>query len=85
MLAAIFTYDVLVPAGVCLVVLGVALRGYQTSIKRRLASERQDQRLSGEPTAEPRPLTHWEKNAGNYSRAAIILGVLVTIAGFLRR
>lgn len=85
MLASIFSYDVLVPAGVCLVVLGVALRGYQTSIKRRLASERQHQRLSGEPTPQPRALTHWERHAGNYARAAIVLGVIVTILGFFRR
>jgi hypothetical protein len=85
MIASLFRYDVLVPLGVCLIVIGVALRGYSSSIKRRLASERQHQRLSGERTAEPRPLTHWERHAAAYARAAIGVGVLVALVGFFRR
>ncbi|MBI2513794.1 MAG: hypothetical protein HYV96_17640 [Opitutae bacterium] len=84
-MSSLLRYDVLVPAGVCLIVLGIALRSANASLKRRLASERQDQQLSGARTAAPRPLTHWERHAGAYARAAIGLGVLATLAGFFRR
>jgi hypothetical protein len=84
-MSSLFRYDVLVPVGVCLIVLGVALRSAHASLKRRLANERQDQQLSGVRTAAPRPLTHWERHVANYARAAIALGVLTTLVGFFRR
>lgn len=84
-MSSLLRFDVLAPVGVCLVVVGLALRGYNASIKRRLAGERQHQRLSGERTAAPRALTHWERQAGNYARAAIVLGLALTVAGYFRR
>lgn len=82
---SLLRYDVLVPAGVCLIVVGVALRNAAASTKRRLASERQDQQLSGGRTAAPRALTHWERHAGAYARLAIALGVAVALMGFFIR
>jgi hypothetical protein len=78
-------YEPLVAVGVCLIVLGLVLRGIATAIKRRLANERQHQRLTGERSAEARPLTHFERHAGRYARIAISLGVAITLVGFFRR
>ncbi|MBA3848566.1 MAG: hypothetical protein C0502_01040 [Opitutus sp.] len=80
-----FGYEALVATGVSLIVIGVALRGAARATKRRLAGERQHQRLSGGRTEAPRPLNHWERHGNRYASAAVVLGTLLTLAGFLRR
>ena len=84
-MSALSSYEFLVAAGVSLIVIGVALRGAVNATQRRLAGERQHQRLSGGRTAAARPPNHWERHGARYATGAILLGVMLAFAGFLRR
>lgn len=80
----------LLPAGVCLIIAGIVMRGIARSALRDQTFRKQHDLLDGppgDPAASGQPDAfdrHLEKYLPRYATTAIALGVILTITGFFR-
>lgn len=81
---------VLLPAGVCLMIAGVVMRGLARSAQRDQAFRKQGDLLSDSSSADPASPQpdaidrHLEKYMPRYASATLWLGAILTIVAFFR-
>jgi hypothetical protein len=80
---------VLLPAGVCLMIAGVVMRGLARSAQREQSFRKQGDLLASSSEApesrQPDAIDrHLEKYLPRYASATLWLGVILTIAAFFR-
>jgi hypothetical protein len=82
--------DALLGLGVCLVMVGLILRGFASSVRRDLARRNQhwrDERKSGDAGLNAQleqPPGWWEKNLGLLANLVLLAGVVIAVVGFAR-
>jgi hypothetical protein len=83
--------DALLGVGMCLVMLGLVLRGFASSIRRDLArrsQHRRDDRKSGDASLNAQfeqPPDWWEQNLGKVANVVLGIGVLTALAAYAIR
>jgi hypothetical protein len=82
---------VLLPLGVCLVMVGIFLRGFAGSARRELARRKQhllDERKSGEAELNrdlEKPPSWMERNFGLVANTVLVAGVVITLVSLFQK
>jgi hypothetical protein len=77
--------DTLLALGVCLVIVGVVLRGIARSGRRDQARRKQQRLAPRADLSEPDPVDqHLETNLPRYAAGCLIAGLVLCVAAFLR-
>lgn len=89
LLESLFSRSVLLPAGLCLVIAGVVMRGLARSAQRDQAFRKQGDLLDGLPddpvSSRPDAIDrHLGKYLPRYASATLWMGVVVSLVSFFR-
>ena len=89
LLESLFSRSVLLPTGICLVIVGVIMRGLARGAQRDRAFRKQGDLLddaSADPLRPPPDAIdrHLEKHLPRYATATVWLGVLLAVVAFFR-
>jgi hypothetical protein len=76
--------EALLAVGATLVMLGVITRGLAAGQRRAAALRKQHDLDVRKPGEALPPVPHLEKHLSNYANGAIVLGVVLVVAGYLR-
>jgi len=74
--------DLLIGAGMCLVVLGIVLRTVARTQRREIALRKQREIADRAAPETSTPLAFWEKHLGHLANALLFAGVIAVIAAF---
>jgi hypothetical protein len=81
----------LFPTGLCLVMVGIFLRGFASSARRELARRKQhllDERKSGEAELNrdlEKPPGWMERNFGSIANTVLVAGVVITLVSLFQK